>query len=69
MSKLVHTDRRGRQVSGGNGSAVVYEGAPGGARKLRCPGSHQLAVPARTRDGSSVMRAPNGTTYVSKPLK
>lgn len=68
MSKMVHTDRRGRQVSGG-GPAVVYEGAPGGPRKIRCPGSHQLAVPARARDGSSVLRSPNGTTYVSKPLK
>lgn len=67
MSKLVPPDRRARRVEGG--TAVIHEAAPGGARKLRCPTSHQLATPTRTRDGKTALRTPNGQTYVSKPLK
>jgi hypothetical protein len=38
-------------------------------RKIRCPGSHQLAVPTRNREGQEVLRAPNGQTYVTKRMK
>lgn len=66
MSKLVPEGRHARKGEGG--VAVIHEATPGGMRKMRCPGTHQLAVPMRTRDGQSVLRTPNGTTYVTKKL-
>jgi len=68
MSKLVPDTRRVRRVEG-TGVDVLHEAAPGGMRKMRCPGTHQLAVPTRAADGSSVMKTPNGTTYVTKKLR
>ena len=67
MSKLVPGERRARQIAGTN-VRVVHEAGVGGMRKMRCPGTHQLAVPARAPDGSSVLRTPGGTTYVTKKL-
>lgn len=48
---------------------VVKESGAGGMRKMRCPTTHQLAVPARASDGSSVFQAPGGTRYVSRPMR
>jgi hypothetical protein len=67
MSRLVPDQRQGRKVDGTN-VRVVHESAPGGMRKLRGP-NHQLAVPTRQRDGSSVLQSPDGTVYRSKPMK
>ena len=66
MAKLVPDSRQARQVEGGK--MVLHESAPGGMRKVRTP-DHQLAVPTRMRDGSTVLKAPNGKTYRSKPMK
>lgn len=52
-----------------NGIAIVAEGAPGGMRKIRDPLGHQLAVPQKDKQGNSVYVAPDGRTFVSKPLK
>lgn len=67
MSRLVPDSRQGRQVEGTN-VRIVHESARGGMRKLRGP-DHQLAVPVRANDGSTVLRSPNGTVYKSKPMK
>jgi hypothetical protein len=66
---MKHLSSSRRVRVGANGVAVVHESAPGGLRKLRCPETHQLAVPVATRDGSKVVRTPSGVTYVSKPLR
>ncbi len=66
MARLVPDSRQGRQVEGGK--VVIHESAPGGMRKLRTP-DHQLAIETRARDGSSVLRAPNGKTYRTRPMK
>jgi hypothetical protein len=66
MAKLVPEGRRVRVAEGG--TSVIHEAAPGGMKKLRCPGTHQLAVPQHLSDGRSVLRTPNGTTYVTKRL-
>jgi hypothetical protein len=68
MSKLVPETRRVRKVEGTQVS-VLHESAQGGMRKMRCPATHQLAVPTRAADGSSVMKTPNGTMYVTKKLR
>ena len=67
MSKLVPENRQARRVEG-TSVTVVHESAPGGMRKIRCPGSHQLAVPMRATDGSTVLRTQNGRSYVTKKL-
>jgi hypothetical protein len=66
MSRLVPDKRQARLVEGGK--VVLHESAPGGMRKLRGP-NHQLAVPTRQRDGSTVLKSQDGTTYRSKPMK
>lgn len=66
MAKLVPNTRQGRQVEGGK--SVIHESVPGGMRKIRGP-NHQIAVPAHTRNGESVFKSPDGTTYKSRPLK
>lgn len=68
MSKLVPETRRVRRVEG-TPISVLHESAQGGMRKMRCPATHQLAVPSRSSDGSSVLKTPNGTTYVTKKLR
>lgn len=68
MSKLVPETRQARRVEGTKVS-VLHEAAPGGMRKIRCPGTHQLAVPTRAADGSSVLKTPNGTSYVTKRMR
>jgi hypothetical protein len=55
-----------RKVKGG--VVIVKEGTPGGLRKLRCPTSHGIAVPAIRADGTRVLRTPNGVEYVTKKL-
>lgn len=67
MARLVPDNRRGRVVDGTN-VRVLHESAQGGMRKLRGP-DHQLAVPTRQADGSTVLKSPNGTVYKSKPMK
>ncbi len=62
-----HSSRLGRQLEG-TSKVVVHEATPGGLRKLRTP-DHQLAVPTKQRDGSTVYRAPNGRSYRSTPMK
>jgi hypothetical protein len=71
MSKLVPETRRARRVEGALGTqvAVLHESAQGGMRKLRCPATHQLAVPTSNPDGSTVLKTPNGTTYVTKRMR
>lgn len=64
MAKLVAEGRRARRVDGG--PVVIHEASTGGMRKLRCPGTHQLAVPTRTREGQEVFRTANGSTYRAK---
>lgn len=66
MAKLVPDGRRTRVAEGG--TKVLHEAAPGGMKKMRCPGTHQLAVPQHTQNGTSVLRTPNGTTYVTRKL-
>lgn len=66
MARLVPDSRQGRQVEGGK--VVIHESARGGMRKMRTP-DHQLAVPKKQRDGSTVLQAPNGQTYRSRPMK
>lgn len=65
--KMVSADKRARKVTAG--VAVIHESAPGGMKKMRCPATHQLAVPERDRTGASVLRTPGGTTYVTRPMK
>lgn len=49
---------------------IVHEGAPGGMRKIRCPTSHTIATPIRReKDGTEVVRTPNGVQYKVRPLK
>lgn len=66
MARIVPDSRQARRVEGGK--VVLHESAPGGMRKLRGP-NHQLAVPTRARDGSTVLKSADGTTYKSKPMK
>lgn len=62
MAKL-STKQSGRKV----GDVVVLkEAASGGMRKVRCPISQQIAVPAVRADGTRVYRTPNGVEYSSK---
>jgi hypothetical protein len=68
MSRLVPDTRNARRVSGTK-KVVVHERVAGGMKKIRCPTSHQIAVPSRAGDGSTVLKTQNGTTYVTRPLK
>lgn len=61
-----HSSKLERQVDGGK--VVVHESGQGGMRKIRTP-DHQLAVPTRARDGSTVYTAPNGKSYRVRPMK
>ena len=67
MSKLVPAERRSRLVEG-TPVQVIHESAPGGMRKMRCPGTHQIAVPDRAPDGSQILKTPGGTRYRIKKL-
>ena len=67
MARMVPDTRQGRQVDGTN-VRVLHESAKGGMRKIRGP-DHQLAVPTRQADGSTVLKSPSGTVYKSKPMK
>lgn len=66
MARQVPDSRIGRRVEGGK--VVIHESAPGGMRKIRTP-NHQLAVETRERDGSRVLKSPDGRVYKSKPMK
>lgn len=66
MARQVPDSRIGRRVEGGK--VILHESAPGGMRKIRTP-NHQLAVETRARDGSTVLKSPDGRTYKSKPMK
>lgn len=52
-----------------DGVSIVAEGAPGGMRKIRDPLGHGLAVPYKDSKGNSVLRAPDGRVFISKPFK
>ncbi len=66
MAKLVPNTRRGRQVEGGK--SVIHESVPGGMRKIRGP-NHQIAVPSHSKNGETVLKSSDGTTYRSRPMK
>lgn len=55
-----------RKVQGG--IDIVKQGTAGGLKKMRCPNSHGIAVPAVRPDGTRVLRAPNGTEYITRKL-
>jgi hypothetical protein len=51
--------RRGKRV----GAVVVVKEAPGGMSKIRNPYNHELAVPMKTNDGSTVYQDSTGQRF------
>ena len=68
MSKMGMDWARLQRARSVDGVLVLQEGARGGMQKIRCPLTHQFAVPEVRADGTTVLRTPTGREYRSRRI-
>lgn len=70
MKRIQRTDSLKNPKTLSDGTQVLYESAPGGMRKIRCPKCQaSFAVPTRAANGKQVYRCTCGAQFTSTPLR